>query len=65
MKVVFIQSVSVSSQGSLFGQSYPYSYVFDLPDATANDYINNKKWAIAFDGWETNPKRPLNIKFPN
>ncbi|MDC7762668.1 hypothetical protein POL82_04290 [Priestia aryabhattai] len=64
MKVVFIQSVSVSIQGTLGGQSYPYSYVFDLPDATANDYINNKKWAIPFDGWETNPQRPVNIKFP-
>ncbi|MBK0009887.1 hypothetical protein IAE23_25790 [Bacillus sp. S35] len=64
MKVVFIQSVTLATQGSIFGQSYSYSYVYDLPDATANDYINNKKWAIAFDDWETNPKRPVRIVFP-
>ncbi|MFA1512846.1 hypothetical protein ACDN41_26810 [Priestia aryabhattai] len=63
-KVVFIQSLTVqgSNGGATSGPSYAYSYVYDLADATATDYIN-KGYAIPFDGWETNPKRPINIKF--
>ncbi|MDM5359687.1 hypothetical protein QUF78_17710 [Peribacillus sp. ACCC06369] len=64
MKVVFITSVSIMTynQGPA-GLSYAYSYVHDLADTVANDYIA-KGWAIPFVGWETNPKRPVNVKFP-
>ena len=62
-KVVFIQSVSFASQGTFYGRSYEYSYVYDLADATATDYIN-KGYAIPFVGWETNAKQPIRIAFP-
>ncbi|MGG2061650.1 hypothetical protein [Priestia megaterium] len=62
IKVVFIQSVS-ESRDNLKGTSYPYSYVYDLVDTVANDYIA-KGVAIPFVGWETNAKRPIRITFP-
>jgi hypothetical protein len=50
-KIVFIQSVSTMTNNTgPAGKSYEYSYVYDLPDATATDYIDNKKWAIPFAG---------------
>lgn len=72
MKVIFIQSFVATAEKEIYGngkvryaqKSYPYSYVYDLPEETANKYIT-EGLAIPFDGWETNPKRPFNIKFPN
>lgn len=64
MKVIFIQSVSFRSDyGEPAGKSYAYSYVHDLPLETANDFIA-KGWAIPIEGWDTNPNRPVKIRFP-
>jgi hypothetical protein len=64
IKVVFIQSVSFSNAGNgQSGLSYAPTYVYDLADTVATDYIN-KKWAIPFVGWETHPLRPSSIRFP-
>ncbi|WHX92014.1 hypothetical protein [Peribacillus simplex] len=63
IKVVFIQSVSFNRVNGKAGISYAPTYVYDLTDTVATDYIN-KKWAIPFVGWETNPLRPPMIRFP-
>lgn len=61
-KVVMIQSVSGNNGFTPY--SYGASNVYDLPDTTATDYIN-KKWAIAYAGWETNSLRPPMVFYPN
>jgi hypothetical protein len=64
IKVVFITSVSEMTYNSgPAGKSYSVTYVYDLVDTVANDYIA-KKFAIPYAGWETNPLRPPVIRFP-
>ncbi|MDP9742847.1 UNVERIFIED_ORG: hypothetical protein QFZ59_004677 [Bacillus sp. B2I3] len=40
-----------------------YSQVEEFEDVVANSIIA-KKWAISFDDWENNPKRPPMLRYP-
>ena len=74
-KVIFIQSVSGSithpadsalpvwQRRQISLNSGAYSYVVEFEDVVADVIVANGL-AIPFDGWETNPKRPIRITFP-
>lgn len=69
-KIVFIKSVAgsetykdINNRTAAHIFSFSYSFVHDLEDARATDYIA-KDYAIPFVGWETNHKRPVRITFP-
>lgn len=67
-KVIFIHSAVGNIKHPTTGDFLPLtkavaSYVVEYEDVLA-DAIVAAGWAIPFEGWDTNPKRPTVIRYP-